>query len=188
MKIIISCAALLLAVGCMSERPYESIEVDGEGFAMTSDFSNFAEDGVRPVDGQLNGDVGPAMRSLDEPATVNGYHDSQFTSLEVIVSNSRGSAMTMLDFHGGIDSAQLAPGTRQSFDGYDNGEPGEVYVTGIACSGESDPYDWSYDEPLERVDVEVEETGNPEVLRYNFTTVDMAGDEAYGHADVVVPG
>lgn len=182
-KALAPCAALVLVIGCTNERIYE----DTAGLSVPSDFSNYAEDGVRPVLGSLTGDIGPAMRGIDEPAMLNGYHDSTFTSLEVIATNERGSAMTMLDFHGGVGHEQLTPGTRLTFDGSETSDPDDVYVTGVACSGDDQPYDWSYDEPLDSVEVQVQETGNPEVRRLNFTTIDMRGDRASGTVDVLVP-
>jgi len=184
-KALAPAAALLLATGCMmTEREYDE---GMEGLTIPSDFSDYTDQGIRPLGGQLLGDVGPSMRGLDDPAQLNGYHDSGFTSLEVIVTNERGSAMTMLDFHGSVTHPQIQPGARLTFDGSDTGGSDDVYVTGVACSGDSDPYDWTYDEPLDSVDLEVEETGNPDVMRLNFTTTDLAGDEAQGTIDMAVP-
>lgn len=190
MKIVLApLAALALTSGCMvAERTYDNMELDSDRFALPSNFSNYADDGLRPLSGRLEGDMGPTMRSMDDIAQLNGYHDVGYTNLEVIVTNDRGSAMALLDFQGGIDHPALQPGERLTFSsmGPTADTPDDLYVSALACAGEDEPGNWSYDTPSEQVEVEVQETENPDVLRYNFTTV-QDGDVATGHIDVVSP-
>lgn len=181
-------AALALTTGCMvAERPYDNMALDPDRFGLAANFTNALGDGIRPLDARLAGDVGPAMRALDSEAAINGFHDSGFTNLEVVVSNERGAAMAWLDIEGGVDHPALQPGERLTFASpasavRDDG----LYIGGIACSGSGSYGEWSYDAPLSRVDVEVEATETPDVRRLHFTTV-HEGDVATGHIDVVIP-
>lgn len=187
-KALAPLAVLALSTGCMvAERTYDNMDLDPDRFAIPANFTNVVEDGVRPVNARLAGDLGPAMRSLDNVASINGFHDRGFTTLEVVVSNERGSAMALLDIQGGVDHPALRPGERVTFSSYDNSmRDDDLYIGGIACSGDGAYGEWNYDAPLESVDVQVEATDNPEVRRLNFTTV-HEGDVATGHVDVVVP-
>lgn len=186
-KGLVPLASLALFAGCMvAERPYD-MEMDGDRYGLPTSFSNYANDGVRPVRGRLAGDIGPAMRGMDEQASLNGYHDHGYTNLEVVITNESGAAMALLDFYGGVDHAELEPGAELTFVSGDpaRSDPDQLHIAGIACSGEGQAYDWTYDEPFEQVDVRVEETDNPDVMRLDFTT-HQGGDTAEGFVDVAV--
>lgn len=187
-KALAPLAALALTTGCMvAERTYDNMELDPDRFAIPANFTNYVDDGVRPLNGRLAGDMGPSMRSMDDVAALNGFHDADYTSLEVVVTNDRGSAMALLDFQGGINHPALQPGERLTF--ANTGETSSadgLNVTALACSGEGEYGEWDYDTPASQVDVEVEATDNPDVRRLNFTTY-QDGDIATGHVDVVSP-
>lgn len=186
---LVPLAALAFATGCMvAEYPYDPMALDPERYGMLGNFRNVVGDGVRPVGARLAGDVGPAMRGLDSEAGTNGVHDDGFTNLEVVVSNERGAAMAYFDIEGGIDHPALQVGERHRFGRFSTREGGEgqLFVSGIVCSGNGGYGNWTYDAPLESVEVQVEATDNPDVRRYHFTTV-HDGDTATGYVDVVVP-
>lgn len=186
-KALAPLAALALTTGCMvAERPYDNVDLDPERFAMPSNFSNLTDDGVRPVSGRLAGDIGPDMRAMNDVAQLNGMHDTGYTNLEVLVANDRGAAMALFDIQGGIDHPAFQPGERLVFANDAPNNTDEPEVTAIVCSGRGEPGNWDYDTQASRVEVEVEATENPEVLRYNFTTF-ADGDTATGHVDVVSP-
>lgn len=185
-KVLAPLAALALSTGCMvAERTYDNMELDPDRFAIPANFSNYLDNGIRPLNGRLAGDMGP-MRSMDDIAQLNGFHDTGYTNLEVVVTNDRGSAMALLDFEGGVDHPALQPGADLTFvDGRASDNSGLV-VTALACSGQGAYGEWDYDTPANQVDVQVEATDNPDVRRMNFTTY-QDGDVSSGHVDVVTP-
>jgi len=187
MKVLAPLALLALLAGCLvSERPYDSL-FDDDRFGLPTSFSNYANDGLRPVRGHLAGDIGPSMRGMDEAAMLNGYHDDGYTNLEVIVTNEGGAAMAMLEFHGGLVHQDLQPGTELSFvsGSAARSDTSRLHIGGIACSGDGQAYNWSYDEPFSQVDVRVLETEDPNIMRLDFTT-HHGGDTADGFIDVAL--
>ncbi len=92
--------------------------------------------------------------------------------------------MNGLNIYGGIDHAQMEPGARLTFDMASPDYSGDdVYIDGIACSGAGAPYDWSYDEQLEQVTVEVQD-GHDEGSRRLFFTTTVDGQAASGVVDL----
>lgn len=186
-KALVSLAALALTTGCLVENAYADMALNPDRFGVAANFTNVLGDGIRPVDARLAGDIGPAMRSVEAAAAINGFHDNGFTNLEVVVTNERGSAMAFFDIHGGVDHPAMRPGERLRFSGWDaDAANNGLFISGIVCSGEGLYGEWNYDAPLSSVELQIEPTENPEVNRYHFTTI-HDGDTATGHIDVVVP-
>lgn len=171
------------SIGCTNSRDYEAVADDR--FERQGNFANFTESNIQVGEGRLVGDVG-GLTAIDESARVNGSHDANFTVLEVVVQNERGSAMNLLQIYGGVDNDQLAPGSRLTFNLDAPDYSGDsVFVDGIACSGPGEPGAWDYDEPLESVEVEVEAGEEENMRRLNFTTL-ASGQEATGYVDVTI--
>ena len=189
-KVLLPLAAIQLALcsACVVERSYDAASIaDEERFTFMGNeffgtFSNYTNDEVEVVDARLRGDIGP-MRDVDSSAMVGGMHDRGFTALEVIMTDSRGSAMTAFMVQGGIDHPDFAPGSSHRFTMSSWGDA--VYVEAMACAGDGEPGDWSYDEPVEEILMTVEETEDPNVNRVNFTT-NTSGDIATGHVDLAL--
>ncbi len=176
-------ALAMVASGCTNSRDYDPVVDDR--FEQQGNFANFTESNIRIGSGHLSGDIGD-LTALDESALVNGSHDANFTLLEVVVQSDRGSAMNLLQFYGGVDHDQLAPGSRLSFDLDSPDYSGDaVFVDGIACSGPGAPGAWDYDESLDSVEVEVEAGEDDNSRRLHFTTL-ASGQEATGYVDVQI--
>ena len=175
---------LLAMSACVAQRPYESTPegAEYELIGYYGSFSNNSDKNIDVVDGSLSGDIG-LITDIDSPATISGYHDDEYTSLEVIMTNRKGSAMALLSIFGGIDHEDLVPGSVHQFVP-DTSNRNGLSVESIVCSGEGAPGNWDYDDISNVVRVEVEATEHPEVKRLNFTTY-TEDDIATGHVDVV---
>lgn len=168
--------------GCTSARDYEGFDDDSR-FERQGNVANFTDTNMQILGGRLAGDIG-ALTELNDDAVVNASHDANLTTLEILVQNERGSAMNALNIYGGITHAQMEPGTRLTFDMASPDYSGDdVYIDGIACSGTGAPYDWSYDEQLEQVTVEVQ-GGPDENSRRLFFTTTVDGQDASGVVDL----
>ena len=169
-----SSLTLLLAAGCMVDRTYESSFAEEGTYELWSDdygfFGNLEADNAR-----LAGDIGP-VRDLDEDARVSGWDDGTYSDLEVLVESDRGSAMKLLNFHGGIGHPALRPGTTMTFRGGDYPSSNGIYVEALGCSGPS-PYEWDYDLPADEVEITVEEGPEEGSQTFVFTTITRNGYE-----------
>lgn len=186
MKILKPFLSLLMPLqllGCLADRSLSSAFADDGAYGPYSSFSNFTNEPILLVRGHLTGDIGP-MRNMDDAAQLNGYHDTGFTTVEVIATSPRGAAMALLDIHGGVNHPDLAPGTEWVFRRDDAPEDeGALFVTGLGCAGNGAVGDWDFDRPLDEVRLSVETTENPNVKRLSFTTV-TRNDEAHGYIDI----
>lgn len=176
------CAGLFPLAACFADGT-SAIFGDRAQRTPYSSFSNFTQEPLQLLGAHLAGDIGP-MRSLDEPAQLNGFHERDFTSVEVIVSNPRGSAMSLLDIHGGINHPSLVPGATFAFSRNDTPEEGAFFISGLGCAGTGAVGDWDYDRPLESVEVTVEATDNPEISRLHFTSA-TRDDVSHAYVDVM---
>ncbi|MCP4501631.1 MAG: hypothetical protein GY822_16860 [Deltaproteobacteria bacterium] len=186
-KILLSLTVAVAAfsVACSVERNYDGA-YDASSYEVEGRFENYGDTDIRVRSGYLVGNIGSV--AVNDPALINGYNDNDETSLDVLVSNSQGVAMTQLFIMGGINHEALVPGAEFSFgnSGYDtDAVETDLAIDGMACSGNGDLYDWSYDEQLKSIDVVVEDGGAPNSRRLNFTTV-QSGQEAEGYVDVIV--
>lgn len=182
-KIVLG-ATLLALTACMAQRPYESVSegTEYELISYYSSFSNNTENNIDVVDGHIAGDIGP-ITDINNSAVVGGSHEYDFTSLEVIVTNRKGSAMVLLSVFGGVDHEDLVPGSVHQFTPTTDNRDG-LSVESIVCSGEGAPGDWDYDDVSNFVQIEVEQTEDPSVKRLNFTTY-TEDDVATGYVDIV---
>jgi hypothetical protein len=177
--------------GCMTQREYDSppdqaqmIRYQQYGF-----FSNSDDVFIDIVGSLLSGDIGE-VRDIDKsPTSIEGFDEGDFTSVELVMSSAQGSAMVGFSIHGGIGSPEMEPGYVHRFlPSAVQREKEDLYVEGIVCSGMM-PGEWTYDDIVDMVEIEVEylETpeGEPPAKRINFATT-TEGDIATGHMDVVV--
>ena len=171
----IGLTAAVMATGCMTQER----ELDGYGEDMEYfDEGDFYEGNVDATSGWIAGDVGD-MRGLDESAEVGGYDEGDYTTLEVLTTNGDGSAMHRLDFYGGLEHPALRPGNTLVFQGGNYPESNsQIHVEAMACSG-AEAYAWDYDDSADRVEMEVFETEDPEVVEVTYTTY-VADKETFG--------
>ena len=165
-------AALLLS-GCVVDRSYDESLANSDGVERFSDqgYGVFGDVALR--DGRLVGDIGP-VRNLDNDATLSGWDDGNYTTLEVVAQNQDGAAMNLIDIYGGIDHPLLRPGTTHTFSGVDIAEEGALQLYVLGCAGDA-PYQWTYDTPADEVEVTVSETEDG-LRRFDFTTRTASGD------------
>lgn len=160
----LSCAIALLSSGCLVERTYDDVNSDRLQF--NDVFASSFESNLPLRNATLAGDLG-AVRGLDGVANASGFTDSTYASVESIGSNQSGSGMTIINFIGGIDHADLQVGSsvRSTMDDYSDGD---LHVEAIGCSG-AEIYNWDFDQPADEVDVDVVE-GSVEGARViNYT-------------------
>jgi len=181
---------LALFSGCAVEREYNP-EIDesqlipyGYGFS-----SNSPDAFVDIVGTILSGDIGSVRGIEEEPTSVGGFDEGDYTSVELTMVGSQGSAMVAFSLYGGISSDELEPGYVHRFlPSSAEREKEGLHVEAIVCSGMI-PGEWSYDDIANIVEIETEylETpeGEPPAKRINFTTT-TEGDVATGHLDVVI--
>jgi len=179
---LIIAAMASLNFACMIDRPYDDVPSEDNQYELLHiSFSNSSDEEVDVGGGSLMGDIGE-IKNIDNPATIGGFHDEEYTSLEVIMHNRKGSAMVMLSIFGGITHEDLAPGSVHQFIP-DTTNRDELSVEAIVCSGDGAPGDWSYDDISNLVQVEVENTEIPGQRRLNFTTY-TEDDVATGRVDI----
>jgi len=177
-------ALMSLNFACMVDRPYDDVPSEDIQYELHHiSFSNSTDESVDVGEGFLMGDIGE-LKNIDNPATIGGFHDREFTSLEVIMHNRKGSAMTMLTIYGGVTHEDLVPNSTHQFIPNTSNRDG-LSIEAIVCSGDGAPGDWSYDDIANLVQVDVEQTEDPNTRRFNFTTY-TGNDVAAGHVDVVV--
>jgi len=167
MKKIIGALAgcALLSVGCVSERAVEgNYNEDLQEFELEDRYGN-----LQAFDGHLEGDIGN-MRKMDADATVDGYDEGDYTTMEVLADTDDGAAMHWLEIYGGVNHPALQPGARLSFDGNSyNTNPNALYIQAMGCAGPA-PYEWDVDEPARNVSVEVEDGPQDGTVLVNYTT------------------
>ena len=125
---------------------------------------------IEAFDAHLEGDIGN-LRGINGPASVNGYEEDAYADLEVTTVSANGSAMHLLTFTGGLNHPALVPGAHLEFSGdrnYDNNET--FHVMSMNCSGSGQPGDWDYDEPADRVILDVSETEDEDTIRIDYVT------------------
>jgi len=119
----------------------------------------------------LVGDMG-SVREIAGPATyTESWGDGYWASINVHSEGTRGFAMGIVNFEGGLDHADLVPGATLHFsniDYYDGTyDPSALNVSVTGCSGPSDG-DWQFDEPADAVDVKVTEGADPGYLHFEI--------------------
>ena len=128
------------------------------------------------------GDIG-TIKDINNSATIGGFHDDEFTSLEVVMTNSEGSAMVLLSIDGSITHEDLVPNSVHQFASTSPPNREGLFIGGVVCSGEGAAGNWDYDDIANFVEVEVEQREDPDIRRLNFTTT-TEDDIATGHVDV----
>lgn len=120
----------------------------------------YAESNIDVKQASLAGDIG-RVRNIDGPATyTEAWGDSYWADVNVHSEGSRGFAMGIVSFQGGLSHADLVPGATLRFSSatYDDPgfDPNALFVSVTGCSGPSDG-DWQYDAPADDVEVKVTE-------------------------------
>jgi hypothetical protein len=176
-------ALMSLNFACMVDRPYDDASSEDIQYELLHiSFSNSTDEEVDVGGGSLMGDIGE-IKNIDNPATIGGFHDEEYTSLEVIMHNRKGAAMVMLSIFGGVNHEDLVPGSVHQFIPNTANRDG-LSVEALVCSGDGAPGDWSYDDISNLVRVDVENTEFPGQRRLNFTTY-TEDDVATGHVDII---
>mgnify|MGYP003628899554 FL=1 len=171
-----------LNIACTVDRPYNT-QADENLYELNYlSFSNNTDEDINVFDGMLMGDIG-TIKDINSSATIGGFHDDAFTSLEVVMTNSNGSAMVLLSIDGSITHEDLAPNSVHRFAATSPPNREGLFIGGVVCSGEGSAGNWDYDDIANMVEVEVEQREDPDVQRLNFTTT-TEDDIATGHVDV----
>jgi hypothetical protein len=185
--ILAGCA--LFATACSVQRDYEgAYGAYEEGtFTPNSDMYSVTSGDLDLRDGFLAGTIGPMNNLNDDAAELNGWQETNWATLEVIVRNDRGAAMSWFDVNGGFFHPGLRPGSTYTFSAndYPSDPQNELYISGVGCAGNGSIGDWSYDEPIDEVTVDIEETADPDVNRMNFTSR-IGSSVSTGHVDVAL--
>jgi len=177
--------------GCMLERQYDVVS-EQSMVASGGDYygflSNSSDTFVDIVGSSLHGVVGQVEDIESDPSSVSGFDEGDHTYVEVLMAGIHGSAMVAFTFYGGITHPDVAPGHVHRFvPSSAERHKDDLHVEAIVCSG-AFPHEWSYDDIVNTVGIEVEELvvpdGEPPAVRINFTTT-TEGDIATGHLDVV---
>ena len=176
----------LLAIPTLLACGTQERELDG----YSEDLEYFDESGGRAYgnidaqDGRIIGDFG-SLRGVDAPATVSGYDEGNYATIEVLTENQSGSAMHYIEINGGINHPALRPGAELRFAGDDYPiDDSQLYMTAVACSGQS-AYAWDYDEGSDELTATVSETEDPDVVRIDYTS-EVRNDREFGFNDVEV--
>ena len=120
-----------------------------------------AIDGLNIITGSLMGDIGAV--GLDHKADVTAFdHWGGTHEVHVVAAHETGAGMALLWIDGGLDHEGLVPGATYHFSSNSAPEDG-LHVGGLACSGETEG-DWSYDEPIEDIDIEVDQTDDGDIV------------------------
>ena len=175
--ILMIAAVASLNFACMVDRPYDDASSEDIQYELLHiSFSNSTDEEVDVGAGSLMGDIGE-IKNIDNPATIGGFHDEEYTSLEVIMHNRKGAAMVR------VNHEDLVPGSVHQFIPNTANRDG-LSVEALVCSGDGAPGDWSYDDISNLVRVDVENTEIPGQRRLNFTTY-TEDDVATGHVDII---
>lgn len=164
-------ALALTSVGCVVDREYaEPLDRGDYAFYEGLDFGEFGAN-LDLLGGRLRGDIGH-LENLEADATeLSGYDDGSYSDVQVIAQTERGAAMSWVEIQGGMAHPDFRPGFERTYTMNDDayGDPSGLHVAVIHCAGDQ-PYEWSYDQPADEVDVRVEEGPTPDTLRVSFTT------------------
>lgn len=167
-KMLTATATLALTISaCAYERPVESYNENVEEIT-ESDYVTYGN--LATQDARIQGDIGP-MRGIDSAATVQGYDDGDYTTMEVIAEDERGAVMHWLEFYGGLNHPALQPGNTLTFRGgnYPENE-GEIHVEAMACQGPQ-VYAWDYDESASTTELAITEVeGRDDLVQVGYTT------------------
>jgi len=133
----------------------------------------YYESNIDVKDASMVGEMG-SVSDIAGPATyVDSYGDGYWANINVHSEGTRGFAMGIVNFEGGLNHADLVPGatlryssTDYSYDGsYD---PSALRVSVTGCSGPSDG-DWQFDESADEVEVKVTEGSEPGYLHFEVS-------------------
>jgi hypothetical protein len=166
----ITALAAATLTACASERELnsnydENLYQNTQQDEFIAEFAEWSNLDVR--DASTYGSMGP-VADIGGLASATGYHDSgsgyDFTEVNVVTSNSEGSAMHMLYFEG--DLSTLERGQKYTFNGdsYDYDNPTAVYAASTNCSGTGDPGVWDYDVGADEVSIIVTDTPEGDTL------------------------
>ena len=182
---------LALLSGCSMQREYESDDSSGLRPLQNYTFSSNSDDAfVDIVESKISGDIGDIEDIDNSPAAVSGYDEGEHTSIELIMTSTRGSAMVALSLYGGgITSDELVVGSVHQFvPSSAQREGSDLHAEAIVCSGAM-PGEWTYDDIVNQLEIRVEQAEAsdevPAAKRINFTTT-TEEDVATGHIDIVV--
>ena len=177
--------------GCFMEREYGSEPSPSRMELQRYTFSSNSDDTfVDIIESRLSGDIGDVRNIDDSPTSVSGADEGDYTSIELVMTGTKGSAMVALSlFGGGITSEELEVGSTHRFLPSSAQREGDnLHVEAIVCSGMI-PGEWAYDDIVNQLDIQVEQIEaigeTPAAKRINFTTT-TEEDIATGHIDVVV--
>ena len=184
---------ITLSSACLSEREYTNGEYGTELVEYNTNFnygfsSNSSDRFVDIIGSSLSGDIGEVKNIVDAPTSIEGHDEGDFTLVHLTMTGVRGSAMVMFEIFGGIDSPDLAVGhVYQFLPSRVDREKDDLHIEAIVCSGAL-PVEWTYDDIVNTVQMEVRELATPEdeppAKRIVFTTT-TESDIATGHIDVV---
>lgn len=179
MKRVLTASLLGIAtfglMACSTERDLQGYDENGYELTERPDFiSEFEYGNVNVSDAVLSGAMGP-VRSIDGLASIGGYAEQDYASVDLVSTNQNGSAMHILSFYGGLE--QLEAGQQYSFSGDDwRDEPNQLYVTSTNCStAEGNPGEWDYDQQAENVNLQVEATEDPNTVLVKYETISNDG-------------
>jgi len=128
----------------------------------------------------LVGEMG-SVRDIAGPATyTEAWGDGYWASINVHSEGSRGFAMGIVNFEGGLDHADLVPGAILRFSNTDYGpdayDPSMLRISVTGCSGPSDG-DWQFDAPADEIEVKVSEGAEPGYLHFEVNAHWNAGGQ-----------
>ena len=190
-KFMLAAIGMLVFSGCLSQREYD----DNTEQSMAMNYydygfhSNSGDHFVNIFDTSLSGRIGDVISLDSAPSYVKGFNDEEYAEVEINATSTSGTAMALLQIHGGLGSDKLVPGTVHQFLGSSRSSAaaeGGFYIGAIVCSGML-PGEWQYDDIGSRTEIRVSELeGTPNGRRIDFTTTTSASDEATGHWDMIV--
>lgn len=170
-------------------------EFSSFGYGQDADDGWWGGDFGSPIDAQ-NGELGGDYGDMDQPpseADVSGWDDYGFARVEVMAYSDEGVRMAIVEVYGGLDQADLEPGTIRTFRAdtgyYGDYDGADVMVTG--CAGQ-EAYQWMYDDMADEVTIEVtEDPEDPGMRTYAFTADFRQYDwttDSYGSTTTTLEG
>ena len=137
-------------------------------------------------DARLSGEIGD-VRIADQAASVDGYNDHDIATVYSLVERAEnGSAMTVLEFRGGLQNF-TDPGTeRFRADAVRRTEDPDRFVSAVGCSGVISG-EWDYDTPAEEIELTVSDgpTDNTRTYDYTATFVDEDGGQTVARGSFI---
>ncbi len=168
---VFGCLAITAACGG-TEREIDGYNETGYEVSQLMDREGYGDWGnIDAFDARIQGDIGN-LAGIDGDAVVAGYSEDRYADLEVTTVGANGSAMHMLTINGGLNHAAMVPGAHLEFtgDGYADTNANDLHVMSMNCSGSGQPGDWEYDEPADRVALDISSTEDEDVIRVDYTT------------------